>query len=78
MLFRGADKTIRNFINQDAESLANLNGYPRLAEIIHQSNPADAGKPTDDSALRPDIVIVMNRCVATINVLVTGFQRLFH
>lgn len=60
LLFRGADKTIRNFINQDAESLANLNGYPRLAEIIQQFNPREVGKHTDDSHVqRPEIVTVI-------------------
>ena len=43
LLFRGADKTIMNFGNQDAVQLAQLCGHNQLAQLIQQFSSQDAG-----------------------------------
>ncbi len=44
LLFRGADKTIQNFANQDAFQVAVIAGNSELAEIIRHFRPEDVGK----------------------------------
>ena len=44
LLFRGADKTIQNFANQDAFQVAVIAGNNELSEVIRQFKSEDVGK----------------------------------
>ena len=44
LLFRGADKTIQNFANQDAFQVAVIAGNSELAEVIRHFRPEDVGE----------------------------------
>ena len=44
LLFRGADKTIQNFANQDAFQVAVIAGNSELSEVIRQFKSEDVGK----------------------------------
>ena len=43
LLFRGADKMICNFANQDAAEIAIISGNPMLADIIDNFHIEDVG-----------------------------------
>ena len=44
LLFRGADKTVQNFANQDAFQVAVIAGNSELSEVIRQFKSEDVGK----------------------------------
>lgn len=44
LLFRGADKTIQNFANQDAFQVAVIAGNCDLADVIKGFKPEDVGE----------------------------------
>ena len=44
LLFRGADKNLQNFANQDAYQLAIISGNFELANIIENFSPSEVGE----------------------------------
>ena len=44
LLFRGADKTIQNFANQDAFQVAVIAGNCELADVIKDFKSSDVGR----------------------------------
>ena len=54
LLFRGADKTLKNFSNQDAALVAVVSGNAAMAALIKDYRPEDIGlSPPPSSPLFP-------------------------
>ena len=45
LLFRGADRAVKNYANQTAADVAVITDNVHLADLIHKFKSSDVGKP---------------------------------